>query len=212
VNVPHPNPVVARPKRGTRRFRRNCWVGVIDGALVVNDRKNRRHEFRLDSTDIAPHSHRVLFGSSRPWEHHFIDGRGESVVAIMNATRWDGPTAVGTAAGLILDTEQVIPPLRVDGVKLEDSTWPELHYIQLSLAAVWVLVILGRLEVIGLFPWILVAVGLLGYALAALFSGVYVVPWRRRETEERVGRTRRKSRPGERNERKRRKRRVRRRG
>lgn len=209
MNQPPQPHVVVRPTRGTSRFRRNCWIGVTDGALVASDRRNRRYAFKLDGSDRAPYSHRVIFPGDDPPQRHYIDRRGEAVIVLSNGTCWEAEDGrmVAEAAGLVFDGGAAVPPLRSDGIKLEDSTWPEMRYIQMALAAVIVLVALGRIEVIGLFPWVFVAVGLLGYTLAALFSGVYfgvpvgVLKGRRAPSQ-----------PGERNERKRRKRRLRHRG
>jgi hypothetical protein len=94
--------VVARPIRGTRRFRRHCWVGVVDGALVAHDRRNRRYEFPLDGTETAPHSLFMFIPVAEPWETHFIDGRGESVVGIPHTRIWEGEMAIREAACLLV--------------------------------------------------------------------------------------------------------------
>jgi hypothetical protein len=171
------SPVVVRPTYGTRRFRRNCWVGVIDRVLVANDRKNRRYEFPLDGSDQAPHAHRLVILDPRSTKH-YIDRRGEALVTIGDGSCWDvkDVTAIADAAGLTFDAAQVVPPLRADGVRLEDARWADLQYVRVALAAVMLLVILGRFEVIGIFPWVIVAVGLLGFCLAALLSGRYFKP------------------------------------
>lgn len=183
-------------------------MGVIDGALVANDRRNRRYEFTLDGSDRAPHSHRIIVPDLDPPQRHYIDGQGEAVVVLSDGTCWEAEEerAVAEAAGLVFDSTPVVPPLRADGVRLEDGTWAEMRYVRLALAAGIVLVTLGRLEVIGVFPWILVAVALMGYILAALFSGVYFDTARK---VERRGEDRRiPNQPGGRNQRKRRKRRA----
>jgi hypothetical protein len=206
VNSPPPA-LVVRPISGTPRFRRNCWVGVKNGALVASDRRNRRYEFPLNGTEAAPRTHFMFIEFAGVGEDHFVDGYGQSLVVIAEPAHWEGLMAIAEAAGLEFENGEVSPPLRPGGVRLEDSSWAAMRYVRLALAAGTILVTLGRLEIIGLFPWIFVAVGLMGYIAAALFSGVYFGPLPTGIKGRRAW-----SRPGARNKRKRRKRRLRRRG
>lgn len=202
--------VVARPTSGGVRFRRNCWLAVMDGALVANDRQNRRHVFFLDGSEEAPRSHRLLMRWPEPSEHHFLDGRGESVVVIANGIDWevDEEMVVAETAGLIFDGIQDAPPLRDDCARLEDSTWAELPTVFMALSVATVMSALGKFGVLDAFPWAFVAFGVLGYALIALLYGGHLRP----TSIKHLKGQRARSKPGARNRRKRRKRRLRRRG
>ncbi|MEW6474854.1 MAG: hypothetical protein AB1679_21600 [Actinomycetota bacterium] len=143
----------------------------------------------------------------------FVDGNGEALIILAEPTRWPsrGSHAFAEAAGLVFDGTQETPPLRHDGIRLEDSRWVELHYVNIALTISVVIYALGKFEILDFVPWVFVAIALDIFAAVALFSGRYQGYVPENDVEDRRSR-KKKTDPRNQRARRKRKQRARRRG
>lgn len=117
---------VLRPTGGSRRFRRNCSLLAEEGAVAVTDRKGKTTRFALDGTDNAPaHMASYLFRD----EFVVVDGKGRGLI-ISDDGLWDGDEQkqfceVAGIQSVAVNAD--LPPLRSDGVRLEEAAWLRLY-------------------------------------------------------------------------------------
>jgi hypothetical protein len=112
-----------RPTGGIRRFRERCGLAVDAGDLVVSDYRGRKHRFRLDASESAPASY--VYSVGGPW-WAIVDRRGQAIVSGVNE-QWDSTeiedlTEPAGIASVVHGGSQA-PPLRNDGVVLEEPGW-----------------------------------------------------------------------------------------
>lgn len=166
--------LVNRPGRGTWRYRRNCSLRLEDGALVATDRRKRETRVLLNGGPQSPVAHLSHF-RTEPNASYYVDGNGDAVIKVVEPARWDPDTefAMAKAAGLRVDSTELIHPVRADGVVLDDAQWAEPRYVFAALGFAQFIVALAKLGVLEIMPWLLVVITLDVYALVALFSGRY---------------------------------------
>lgn len=117
-------PGILRPTGGTKKFRRNCRLVAEEGAIAATDRNGKTTRFQLDGTDAAP-AEMITYLGKDPFV--IIDRRGTAVLTSPfllwdSSERADFCEAVGIAFNAN-NVDPAPPPLRPDGVRLEEPAW-----------------------------------------------------------------------------------------
>jgi len=167
-------PGILRPTGGTKKFRRNCRLVAEEGAIAATDRNGKTTRFPLDGTDAAP-AEMITYLGKDPFV--IVDGRGNTVVT-SPFLLWDTSERADFCEVVHIafngnNVDPAPPPLRADGVRLEEPAWLRRYVVSVPYAmlAGVVLAPLGRAFdlplwlMIPLLPWLLMypVVRMMGY-------------------------------------------------
>jgi hypothetical protein len=139
-------PGILRPTGGTKKFWRNCRLVAEKGAVAVTDRNGTTTRFALDGSEDAPKELMTYLGKD-PFV--ILDGKGRGVITspflLWDAFESAAFCEVAHLENSVTNTYEP-PPLRQDGVRLEEPGWLRRYVVSAPyvLIAGAVLAPLGR--------------------------------------------------------------------